>query len=309
MSNAMETKVSSILTLLLLLLLPCDAHAQESARQGGKKPSAWIKLCEMGRPSNNIGVCMTLHERVDAQTGMVLISAALRQTEGEDKEYFRVMLPPQMQDVNATIFPERMWEKILERLRKNEKLDEQGDEPQVQRLSLGLLRCSGSQALPSRASGCIGEVEATAELLANLKSSGGVLMHATFATCNCQVAFQIPLTGFAEALAGPPTNQWHSESVGLHLLSRVDVSGCKRQSIKGQTCWVCSCSQLSSAQACRFRLGSPAAFAPSFSDLKSLSAMPPFPAMPWMDSYNGGSRHEPTLSPNSFGATNSIAIR
>ena len=201
----MGTKVRSILTLLLLVPVPCDAHAQESARQGGKKPSAWIKLCEMRRPPKDIGVCMTLHERVDGNTGQVLISAALRQTEGEGKEYFRVMLPPQVQDVRATIFPERMWEKILERwLRKNEKLDEKGDEPGLQRFSLGLLRCSGSQALPNRAAGCIGEVEATPELLANLKSSGGLLVYATSATCHCQVTFPIPLAGFAEALAGPP---------------------------------------------------------------------------------------------------------
>lgn len=194
----MGTKVRTILTLLLLVPVPCDAHAQESARQGGKKPSAWIKLCEMRRPTKDIGVCMTLHERVDGNTGQVLISAALR-------------LPPQVQDVRATIFPERMWEKILERwLRKNEKLDEKGDEPQLQRFSLGLLRCSGSQALPNRAAGCIGEVEATPELLANLKSSGGLLVSATSATCHCQVTFPIPLVGFAEALAGPPTNQWHS---------------------------------------------------------------------------------------------------
>ena len=212
MSNAVGTKFRSILTLLLLLLLPCDACAQESARQGGKKPSAWIKLCEKRRPPKDIGVCMTLHERVDGQTGQVLISAALRQTEGEDKEYFRVMLPPQVQDVRATIFPEPMWEKILERWRKNEELDEKGDEPQLQRFSLGLLRCSGSQALPSRAAGCIGEVEATPELFANLKSSGGLLVYATFVTCDCQGTFPISLTGFAEALAGPPFLQWHART-------------------------------------------------------------------------------------------------
>ena len=208
MSNAMETKVSSILTLLLLLLLPCDAHAQESARQGGKKPSAWIKLCEKGRPSNNIGVCMTLHERVDGQTGEVLISAALRQTEGEDKEYFRVMLWSRVQveqDIHATIFPEQVWERM-----QKKTLDEMRNEPSRQMFSLGLLRCPGSPSLPAGVAGCIAEVEATPELLASLKSCGGLLVYATSATCNCQVAFPVPLVGFAEALAGPPTNQWHA---------------------------------------------------------------------------------------------------
>src|SRR5262245_17417648 len=113
----METKVRSILTLLLLLLLPCEAHPQESARQGGKKPSAWIKLCEMRRPPKDIGVCMTLHERADGQTGEVLISAALRQIEGEDKKYFRVMLPRRLveQHVHAAIFPEQTWERMQQK--------------------------------------------------------------------------------------------------------------------------------------------------------------------------------------------------
>ena len=122
----MGTKVRSILTLLLLVPVPCDAYAQESARQGGKKLSAWIKLCEMRRPPKDIGVCMTLHERVDGNTGQVLISAALRQTEGEDKEYFRVMLPLQVQDVHATIFPEQKWEKILEVAAEERKARREG---------------------------------------------------------------------------------------------------------------------------------------------------------------------------------------
>lgn len=101
------------MTLLLLVPLACDAFADERAAQ--KKPSAWIKLCEMRRPARDIGVCMTLHERADGQTGEVLISAALRQTKGEDKEHFRVMLPRGVveQHVHATIFPEQTWEKKI----------------------------------------------------------------------------------------------------------------------------------------------------------------------------------------------------
>src|SRR5262245_21234481 len=190
MSSAMGTKVRSILTLLLLFLLSCDAHAQESARQGGKKPSAWIKLCEMRRPPKDVGVCMTLHERADGQTGELLISAALRQTEGEDKEYFRVMLSPRAQVeqyIHVTIFPEQMWE----RLQKTGKRDENGDGPNLQRVSLGLLRLPGSQSLPTGAAGCVAEVEAAPDLLVNLKNSGGLLVHFTSQTCHCQVAFPI----------------------------------------------------------------------------------------------------------------------
>ena len=207
----MGTMVRSILTLLLLVPLPCDAFAQERASQL-KKPSAWIKLCEKRPPAKEISVCMTLHERVDWQ-GEVLIAAALRRVEGEDKEYFRVMLPRMLveQHVHATVFPEQMWKKkIREWLQKNEKLEQKSDEADLQTFSLGLLRCPGSQSLPTGAAGCIAEVEATSELLANLKSSGGLLVYATSVHCHCQVAFPVPLVGFAEALAGPPFSQWHS---------------------------------------------------------------------------------------------------
>ena len=210
----MGTKIRAILTLLLLVPVLCDAHAQESVLHGAKKPSAWIKLCEMRSPPKDVGVCMTLHERADGQTGEVLISAALRRTEGEDKEYFRVMLSSRLQverDIHATIFPKQIWEKkIREWLQKNAKLEQKSDGPNLQTFSLGLLRCPGSQSLPTGVAGCVAEVEATPDLLANLKGSGGLLVYFTSQTCNCQVAFPIPLVGFAEALGGPPTNQWHS---------------------------------------------------------------------------------------------------
>jgi len=100
--------IQSFLALLLLVPLPCDAYAQEKTRW--KKPSAWVKLCEKRDPAKDIGVCVTLHERLDGHTGEVLVSAALIQT---DKEYFRIMLSPRVQveqHVDAATFSEQMWE-------------------------------------------------------------------------------------------------------------------------------------------------------------------------------------------------------
>ena len=100
--------------------------------------------------------------------------------------------------------------KYGEWLEKKEKLEQKSDEPNLHTFSLGLLRCPGSQSLPTGVSGCVAEVEVTPDLLSNLKNGGGLLVYFTSQTCNCQVAFPIPLVGFAEALGGPPTNQWHS---------------------------------------------------------------------------------------------------
>ncbi len=38
-------------------------------------------------------ICLTHHERLDGNSGMVLVSAAIRQVEGGDKEHFMVMVP------------------------------------------------------------------------------------------------------------------------------------------------------------------------------------------------------------------------
>jgi|SRR5262245_6223782 len=89
-------------------------------------------------------------------------------------------------------------------MQSNGKLGYKGDEPKQHMFSLGLLRCPGSQSVTKSAAGCIAEVEVTSELLTKLKGSGGLIVYATSATCDCQVAFPIPLTGFTEALAGPP---------------------------------------------------------------------------------------------------------
>ena len=101
-----------------------------------------------------------------------------------------------------------MWE----RPQKSGKLDENSDSPKQQTFSLGLLRCPGSQSLPAGVAGCIAEVIAPPELLADLKSGGGLLVYATSATCNCKIAFPISLSGFAEAFEGPPmpTRAGHS---------------------------------------------------------------------------------------------------
>src|ERR1700741_3672198 len=60
--------------------------------------SAWVKLCEKANAiakdkdgkeeKKEINICLTHHERLDGNTGMVLVSAAVRQVEGQDKQHF-----------------------------------------------------------------------------------------------------------------------------------------------------------------------------------------------------------------------------
>ena len=102
-----------------------------------------MKLCEKAPPSvkdkdgkeekKDLNICLTHHERLDGNTGMVLVSAAMRQIEGQDKQHFMVMVPLGMliqPGMRATVYPKDLWEKV----QKNEKVDESQTEGHPARL-------------------------------------------------------------------------------------------------------------------------------------------------------------------------------
>ncbi|HEU0159330.1 MAG TPA: hypothetical protein VFR00_08445, partial [Hyphomicrobiaceae bacterium] len=80
--------------------------------------SAWVKLCEKATATQktkdgkdekkDLNICLTHHERLDGNSGMVLVSAAVRQVEGQDKQAFMVMVPLGMMlqaGMRATVYP------------------------------------------------------------------------------------------------------------------------------------------------------------------------------------------------------------
>ena len=87
------------------------AAAQKGAPAAAAPPagaqSAWVKLCEKANAvskdkdgkeeKKEVSICLTHHERLDGNSGMVLVSAAVRQIDGQDKQHFMVMVPPGMQ--------------------------------------------------------------------------------------------------------------------------------------------------------------------------------------------------------------------
>ncbi len=176
---------------------PAAAAAQPAAK--GPPASAWVKLCEKApfiskdkdgkEQRSDRNICLTHHERIDAATGMVLVSAAIRQIEGGDKQHFMVMLPLGMAlppGMQAAIYPADMWDKI----QKNEKVDDTKLKP----LKLAYTLC--------HAAGCTGELEATPEVIGDIKKGAGMIVYAISANGQT-VAFPVPLTGFDAALQGP----------------------------------------------------------------------------------------------------------
>ena len=101
-----------------------------------------------------------------------------------------LLVPLDMQirpGLRASIYPKEQWELAL----KNEKIDE----TRLKGIELGYTRCHPA--------GCTAEVEATGELLDDLRTSGGLVVSATN-SAGAPVTFPVPLVGFAEAFASLP---------------------------------------------------------------------------------------------------------
>ncbi len=177
--------------------------------QPAQQHSAWVKLCEKApmlskdKDGKDVkeekNVCLTHHERLDGNTGMVLVSAAIRQIEGADKNHLMVMVPLGMAvhpGLRATVYTKEMWELA----QKNQKVDDSKLDP----VKLSYALCHPA--------GCTAEVEAGNDVVAKMKTGGGLMIMAINAQGQV-IAFPVPLTGFAEAFDGKPVdNQKYSEA-------------------------------------------------------------------------------------------------
>lgn len=189
---------------------PAAAAPAAGAAPAGKQ-SAWVKLCEkvplVKKDKDNKDVreeksiCLTHHERLDGNTGQVIVSAAIREVEGQDKKSLMIMVPLGMAvpfGVRAAVYTKEQWEKVS----KNENIDEKALKPIELKYSL----CHGA--------GCTAEVDATPEIINSMKAGGGIGVIALHASGN-RAAFPVPLDGFNEALAGAPVdNKAYGEARG-----------------------------------------------------------------------------------------------
>jgi invasion protein IalB len=216
-----------------------DKAKQAAAPAAGAKPgqSAWVKLCEKAalqhkdKDGKDVkeekNVCLTHHERLDGNTGMVLVSAAIRQVEGNNKQQLMVMVPLGMAiqpGLRAAVYSKELWEKA----QKNEKVDEKLLKPVELKYSL------------CHPAGCTAEVEASKEIVESFKTGGGLMVLAMNAAAQ-PVAFPVPLEGFNTAHSGSPVDnktyaqargqlmqqirQRHAELVKQHQAQQAQAGG------------------------------------------------------------------------------------
>jgi len=175
--------------------------AANNAAAGGSK-SAWVKLCEKAplikkdkdgkEVKEEKNLCLTHHERLDGNTGMVLVSAAIRDVEGQDKKSLMVMVPLGMAippGIRAAVYSKEQWAAAA----KNEKIDEKTLKPIELKYSL------------CHPAGCTAETEATADILDQMSKGGGIMVLAMNAAAQ-PIGFPVPLDGYNEASAGPPVD-------------------------------------------------------------------------------------------------------
>jgi invasion protein IalB len=165
-----------------------------AAAAGAPEQSAWVKLCEkapsLAEPKKELNVCLTHHERLDGNTGMVLVSAAIRQVEGQDKEALMVMVPLGM------ALPPGVQVKV--------------DEKEPVKLQFTLCH----------AAGCTAEGEASKAVIDQMKTGKQVVV-AAINLAGKAIGFPVPLTGFDKAYAGAPVDNEKYKEARKRLMSAI----------------------------------------------------------------------------------------
>jgi invasion protein IalB len=171
--------------------------------------SAWVKICERTNASDprSVNVCLTHHERLDGNTGTVVVSVAVRRVEGLATEHLVVMVPLGVQQepgMRVSIFPKDLWAAV----QKNEKVDES----RVKVLKLTYSMC--------QAGGCKAETPATPDLIAELKNAGGLVVFA-INNAGSPVGVPVTLAGFEQAYAGAPVDNKAYAEARKKLLDQI----------------------------------------------------------------------------------------
>ena len=195
---------------------PAPAAKDAKAAPAGKQ-SAWVKLCEKSplvhkdKDGKDVkeekNICLTHHERLDGNSGMVLVSAAIRQVEGSEHDHLMVMVPLGMAlppGLKAAVYTKEQWEKAA----KNEQVDDKDLKPIDLKYSL------------CHSSGCTAEMEATKEIVDQMKAGGGIMILAMNAQAQ-PIGFPVPLDGFTDAFAGKPVDNAEYKKARGQLMAQI----------------------------------------------------------------------------------------
>jgi invasion protein IalB len=155
-------------------------EAQQAPGQGDQQPvqlifSPWTKFClKNNNDPNAKQVCFTGKD-ARIESGMPVVAAVLIEPEGDTKKILRVTLPLGMQLIHGT--------RVI--------VD------QNQPMTAPYVICFTN--------GCMADYEATADMIAKMKKAQGLAVQAINSTGQ-PISLVLPLTDFAKAYDGPPTD-------------------------------------------------------------------------------------------------------
>jgi invasion protein IalB len=150
---------------------------QAQPAQGDMPPliySPWAKFCNKAPDPNAKQVCFTGRD-ARTETGVPVVAAALIEPDGEPKKILRVTLPSPLQ------------------LQYGTRIVVDQDQP----LTSPFFTCF--------ANGCMADYEGTPDLIVKLKK-GKQLQVQAININGAQISFPVPLTEFAKANEGPPSD-------------------------------------------------------------------------------------------------------
>ena len=163
---------------------PPDQGQAQGQPQGGDQQqqqvqliySPWTKFCLKANQNdpNSKQVCFTGKD-ARIESGMPVVAAVLIEPEGEPKKILRVTLPLGMQLIHGT--------RVI--------ID------QNQPMTAPYVICFTN--------GCMADYEASADMIAKMKSGQGLVVQAINSTGQ-PISLVLPLTDFAKAYDGPPTD-------------------------------------------------------------------------------------------------------
>jgi len=168
--------------------------------------SPWTKFCLKGQDANAKQVCFTGKD-ARIESGMPVVAAVLIEPESEPKKILRVTLPLGMQLIHGT--------RVI--------ID------QNQPMTAPYVICFTN--------GCMADYEANADMITKMKSGQGLVVQAINSTGQ-PISLVLPLTDFAKAYDGPPTDpkvfEEQQKKLQEELQRRADEARKKLEQQQGQ---------------------------------------------------------------------------
>jgi invasion protein IalB len=168
---------------------PKTAPAAPAGEATQAVEDAWVKLCMKNEQTANKEICLINHEGLEPNTGMVLIAAAVRKAEGDEKLQLLVRVPT----AYALVIPAGVQIKI--------------DEGQPIQLQYTICFPTSCQV----------QMELSPEVFDKMRKGKQMVV----AAMNIQqktMGFPVPLTGFNKAYDGPPVDNAKYEESRRQLM-------------------------------------------------------------------------------------------